>query len=167
MNYSWINWLPYSLLLAVSVPKALPKTILLYPYQVTGGPPGWLSGERVGLLTWGHRRSFFDELCLLYDVIYKTSYSWLCSSQNERLCLGQVVSLIPSWGELPIQAYFSLSPLQKHVRKVVGGFRKKVVLVLVWESQETHMRHRPLWYDLCSKSGVKPQYNQPSDSWSS
>ena len=28
-------------------------------------------------------------------------------------------------------AYFCLSPLQKHVRKVVGGFGKKFVLVLV------------------------------------
>ena len=28
-------------------------------------------------------------------------------------------------------AYFRLSPLQKHVRKVVGGFENKVVLVLV------------------------------------
>ena len=31
-------------------------------------------------------------------------------------------------------AYFRLSPLKKHVRKVVCGFGKKVVLVLVWES---------------------------------
>ena len=44
-------------------------------------------------------------------------------------------------------AYFRLSPL-KHVRKVVGSFGKKVVLVLVWESHETHVRHRPPWYDL-------------------
>ena len=29
------------------------------------------------------------------------------------------------------RVYFHLSPLQKHVRKVVGGFGKKVVLVLV------------------------------------
>ena len=42
-----------------------------------------------------------------------------------------------------LPAYFCLSPLQKHVRKVVGGFGKKVVLVLVLESQETHVRHRP------------------------
>ena len=47
-------------------------------------------------------------------------------------------------------AYFRPSPLLKHVRKVVGGFGKKVVLVtlLVWESQETHVRNRPPWYDL-------------------
>ena len=25
---------------------------------------------------------------------------------------------------------------------------RKVVLALVWESQETHVRHRPPWYDL-------------------
>ena len=35
-------------------------------------------------------------------------------------------------------AYFRLSPLLKHVRKVVDGFGKKIVLVLVWECQETH-----------------------------
>ena len=33
-------------------------------------------------------------------------------------------------------AYFHLSPL-KHVKKVVGGFGKKIVLVLVCQSQET------------------------------
>ena len=38
-------------------------------------------------------------------------------------------------------AYFRLSPLLKHLRKVVGGFGKKVVLVLVWECQETHVNH--------------------------
>ena len=39
-------------------------------------------------------------------------------------------------------AYFILSPLLKYERKVVGGFGKKVVLVLVLESQETHVRRR-------------------------
>ena len=62
-------------------------------------------------------------------------------------------------------AYFYLSPLLKHVRKVVGGFGKKVVLVLVWESQETHLRLWPPWYDLSCLCGVKPQYNQPGSSW--
>ena len=60
-------------------------------------------------------------------------------------------------------AYFHLSPLLKHVRKVVGGFGKKFVLVLVWGGQETHGRHRPPWYDLTCWSGVKPQYNQPTN----
>ena len=45
-------------------------------------PPGWLSGECVGLMTW-----------------------WL-------------------W-QLFFPAYFRLSPLQKYVREVVGGFGKK------------------------------------------
>ena len=39
------------------------------------------------------------------------------------------------------------SPLLKRVKKVIGGFGKKVVLVMVSESQERHMRHR-LPYDL-------------------
>ena len=36
-------------------------------------------------------------------------------------------------------AYFCLSCVLKHVRKVVDGFGKKVVLVLVCESQETRV----------------------------
>ena len=43
-----------------------------------------------------------------------------------------------------IQSEFVLSPL-KHVRKVtVSGFGKKVELVLVWDSQDTQVCHRPL-----------------------
>ena len=52
-------------------------------------------------------------------------------------------------------SYGVISPLTsaKHVRKVVGGFGRKAVLVLKWESQETRVRHRPPWYDLsCSIS---------------
>ena len=51
-------------------------------------------------------------------------------------------------------AYFRLSPLPKHVRKVADGFGKKFVLVLVWESQETHELHRPPWYNLSCESGL-------------
>ena len=71
---------------------------------------------------------------------------------------GSVVSMPDSWPggcEFDPQlrqtfsaVYFRLSPLQKHVRKVVCGFGKKVVLELVWESQETHLRHRTPWYYL-------------------
>ena len=53
---------------------------------VNGAPPGWLSGERVGLMTW-----WFD----------------------------------PRLRRLFFPAYFRLSPLQKHVRKVVGSLGKK------------------------------------------
>ena len=38
------------------------------------------------------------------------------------------------------RVFFLLSPLLRHVRKAVSGFGKKVVLVVVWESHETHMR---------------------------
>ena len=73
--------------------------------------------------------------------------------------VAQVVSVSNSWPDgcefdpqlrgLFFLAYFRLSPLQKHVRKVVSGFGKKlVVLVLGWESQETHVRRRMPWYDL-------------------
>ena len=50
-----------------------------------GALPGWLSGERVGFMTWWLRVRF--------PVFFL--------------------------------AYFRLSPLQKYVRKVVGGFGKK------------------------------------------
>ena len=42
-------------------------------------------------------------------------------------------------------AYFRLSPLQKHdcEKRSRWLWEKKVVLVLVSESQETHVRHRP------------------------
>ena len=40
------------------------------------------------------------------------------------------------------------------------ALEEKVVLVLVWESQETHVRHRLPWYDFCCLSGVKPQHNK-------
>ena len=51
-------------------------------------PPGWLSGERVGFMTW-----------------------WLRVRSPLR--------------RLFFPANFRLLPLQKHVRKVVGGFGKK------------------------------------------
>ena len=75
------------------------------------------------------------------------------------LHVGSVVSVSDSWPggcefdtrlrRTFFSAYFHLSHL-KHVRIEVCGFGKKVVLdlVLVWEIQETHVRHRPPWYDL-------------------
>ena len=51
-------------------------------------PPGWLSGQRVRLMTWWFK---FD----------------------------------PRLRQLFFLAYFHLSPLQKHVRKEVGGFGRK------------------------------------------
>ena len=62
---------------------------------LVSAPPGWLSGERVGLMTWW--------LCVRVSIEAKYLFS----------------------------AYFHLSPLLKLVRKVVGGFGKKFVLVLV------------------------------------
>ena len=70
------------------------------------------------------------------------------SSCNNLLCLGgSVVSMLdsrPGGCEFETRlrrnfftAYFHPSPLLKHLRKVAGGFGKKFVLVLVWESQET------------------------------
>ena len=73
------------------------------------------------------------------------------------------------WVRSPVEAtflssifFFCLSTLPKHVRKEVGGFGKKIVLVLVWDSHETYARHWPPWYDFGCWSGIKPQYNQAS-----
>ena len=86
---------------------------------------------------------------------------------------GSVVSMSDSWpGDCEFDillrqnffpTYFLLSLLLKHVRKVVGGYGKKFVLVLVWESQETHVCHWLPWYELSCLSGVKPQYNQSTN----
>ena len=89
---------------------------------------------------------------VIYDIKKKAS------PLNMSLLLpdGSVVSVSDSWPggcefnprlrRTFFPAYFRLSPLEKHVRKV--ALEKKVVLVLVWESQETHVCHRPLWYDI-------------------
>ena len=69
------------------------------------------------------------------------------------------VSLIPGWDDFSL-AYICLSPPQKHLRKV-AALERKIVLILMWESQETHMRHWPPWCDLSCYSGVKSQYDQP------
>ena len=42
------------------------------------------------------------------------------------------------------------------------ALERKVVLVLVWESQETQVRHQRLWYDISCYSGFKPQYSRPT-----
>ena len=89
------------------------------------------------------RNSSFS-YCVLYPFVdisaifikFKTSSAISLSSEesNHRLG-GSVVSVSDSWpggcefdprlGRLFFPAYFRLSPLQKHVRKVFGGFGKK------------------------------------------
>ena len=58
------------------------------PFKSFDAPPGWLSGEHVGLMTGG---------CEFDSRLRRTFFP----------------------------AYFRLSPLQKHVRKVVCGFEQK------------------------------------------
>ena len=73
---------------------------------ICAAPPGWLSGEHVGLMTW-----------------------WL-----------RVPSLVKATFFL---VYFRLSPLQKHVRKVVGGFAKRSVSTGVRKPGNTYMYASP------------------------
>ena len=72
------------------------------------------------------------------------SLTYRCGDAPPRSLSGEHVRLMTWWCEFktPLRrnfflAYFRLSPLLKNVRKLVSGFGKKVVLVLVWESQET------------------------------
>ena len=92
------------------------------------------------------------------DVIIYTVYNRITIDSSEPLTLSQT-TVPPGWlsGERVgpdgckfdtrlrrtfFPACFRLSPLLKHVRKVVGGFGKKVVLVLVRENRKTHVHHR-------------------------
>ena len=91
--------------------------------------------------------------CLIREIVCLFDIQNLPEAESFQPCPdGSVISVSDPWPggcEFGARlrpsffpAYFRLSPL-KHVRKVVGRFRKKVVLLLVWESQETHVRHRP------------------------
>ena len=52
--------------------------------------------------------------------------------------------LLPVMNFVLVKDFFSpFHPLQKHVRKVVGGFGKKSCVSTGVRSQETHVRHRP------------------------
>ena len=70
---------------------------------------------------------------------------WWASRTHDQV----VVNSIPSWGDFFLSGVFSpfnsAEACEKSSRWLL--FQRKVVLVLVWESQETHMRHRPPWYD--------------------
>ena len=59
-----------------------------------------------------------------------------------------VVSSIPSWGDFSFKRILASHLCRSMWEKKSVALERKVVLVLVWESQETHMRHRPPWYDL-------------------
>ena len=70
-------------------------------------------GENVG----------YQQFFLPFPTIFtpaQVAQWWACRTHDLV-----VVSLIPSWGKLSFGAYFRLSLLKKHVRKVVGCFEKK------------------------------------------
>ena len=129
----------------------------------------WLCKEKLLVLVWEsqethvrHRPAWFD---LSFVALNPNTTNQLPGFYLPFLG-GSVVSMSDSWSggyefETRLRrnffsAYFRLSPLLKHVKKVVGGFGKKFVLVLVWESQETHVRHRQSYDDRSCSSGVKP-----------
>ena len=67
-----------------------------------------------------------------------------------------VVSLIPGWCKLSVCRIFTSRLWEKHVRKVVSGFRKIVVLVLMWERQEAHVCHDRHKVTLAVKVALNP-----------
>ena len=63
-----------------------------------------------------------------------------------------VVSSIPGWGELSFRRIFAALLCRNMLEKHLVALERKVVVVPVWESQETHVLHwspppPPPWYD--------------------
>ena len=71
---------------------------------------------------------------------------WACQTHDLV-----VVSLIPCWGELSFRCIFACRSMWE---KQSVALEIEVVLVLVWESLETHGRNRPPWYDLSCYSAL-------------
>ena len=97
--------------------------------------------KRHSILFWQKEKKFVTTYSLANVKLYPFHDSpawvaqwWVCRTHDQM-----VVSSIPRWGKFSFRRIFCLSPLEKHVRKVVGDFGK---------SQETHMSHLPPWYDL-------------------
>ena len=59
------------------------------------------------------------------------SFILLCTPATLILTFLNEIEKKKRWRRTFFPEYFRLSPLLKHVRKVVGGFGRKVVLVLV------------------------------------
>ena len=80
-------------------------------------------------------QDFFPGVVKSGDCVVKSYTLFKTSSSNMPSQGGSVVSVSDSWPggyefdprlrQTFFPAYFRLSPLQKHVRKVVGGFGKK------------------------------------------
>ena len=69
---------------------------------------------------------------MMVNIIFSFSYNVFHPTKDKPRPGGSVVSVSDSWPggcefdpRLFFPAYFGLSPLQKYVRKVVGGFGKK------------------------------------------
>ena len=92
---------------------------------------------RIFTYGWASTRVNMSELC---RITWVDTFSQCINSWPNNKFLGParvaqwwacrthdlvVVSSIPGWGHFSFPAYFRLSPLQKHVTKVVGGFGKK------------------------------------------
>ena len=73
---------------------------------------------------------------------YAPPPGWLC---GKRVGFMSGCDFDPRLRRIFFPAYFRLSPLQKHVRKVVGGFGKKSCVSTGLRKPEntSYMRHRP------------------------
>ena len=68
---------------------------------------------------------------------------WVCQTHDLV-----VVCLIPGWGEFSFRRIFASHLCRNMWEKSLVALERKIVLVLVWKSQETHVLHWPPWYDL-------------------
>ena len=144
MSYSQTRW-PSSIVIRLNLLDEIPP--LFHVHETCYAPIRYTSGDRVIYPFVVYLTSLFHYVPRPGGSVVSVSDSWPSGCEFETLLRRNI-----------IPAFFRLSHLLKYVRKVVGGFGKKFVLELVWES---HVRNRPPSYDLRCKSSVKQRYNHP------
>ena len=130
-----------------------PTCIVIHSGQFTGGvhPPNQFILETVS-------PSPCSPTLVCHTLLIVYFFKELISVNGSTRPGSSVVSESDSWPgdcefdprlrRLFFPAYFHLSPLQKHVRKVVDGFRKESCVSAGVRKLGDSMRHRPPWYDL-------------------
>ena len=103
----------------------------LVPHQgssVVSGSDSWPGGCKFHTR---FRRAFFTACPA------RVAQWWACRTHDLV-----VVSSIPGWGDFSFRRIFTSHLCRSMWEKYLVALERKVVLMLVWESQETHMHHR-------------------------